>query len=100
SLGRGRYSEALLVLKAAEQLYPSERCRLHMYWARLKLDGQVGDTDLPAIDRDIKGMSAGMRKTALWIFINGLLKRYAKDYPGAYEQFQRAVHEDSSFMDA
>jgi CheY-like chemotaxis protein len=100
SLSRGRYTEALPLLKSAEKLYSSERSRLHMYWARFKIEGQINEGDLSGIDKDIKAMAGGTRKTALWIFVNGLIKRFTKDYPAALDSFQRVLQEDTGFMDA
>ncbi len=100
SLSRGRYSEALPFLQAAEKLYSSERSRLHLYWAKFKIEGQMNDDLAKTVDRDIKAMAAGTRKTPLWVFVSGLIKRFVRDYAGATDQFQKVLQEDGSFMDA
>jgi hypothetical protein len=99
-LSLGRYAQALPILNIAEQLYVSERSRLHRYWAKLKIDSMVTEDLLKTADRDIKSMAAGTRKTPLWIFVSGLIKRIVKDYAGAQEQFQKVLQEDPGFMDA
>lgn len=100
SLSRGRYSEALPLLQAAEKQYSSERSRLHMYWARFKIEGQMTDELAGTIEREIKAMAAGSRKTPLWMFVNALIKRYNRDYQAAQDLFEKVLQEDSAFMDA
>lgn len=100
SLTRGRYSEALPMLEEAVKLYESERSLLHYWWVKFKVEGQMTEAEIPEIDRKHKAMSTGMRKTALWIFVKGLIKRYKGDLVSAEADFTRTLEIEENFMDA
>ena len=100
ALTRGRYSEALPVLESAVNYYESERSLLHYWWGRFKVEGAMKMEEIPAIEKRFKAMSQGMKQTALWIFVSGLIKRYCGDYAGAENDFNKVLGLEPNFMDA
>jgi ActR/RegA family two-component response regulator/tetratricopeptide (TPR) repeat protein len=100
ALMRGQYPEALPVLEAAYQLYVSERSQLHYWWVLFKIEGKMTDALAIQVETGLRNMSQGMKKTPLWIFVNGLLKRYMCDLRTARNEFEKVLVLDSNFMDA
>lgn len=100
ALSRGRYTEALPLLNAAIRFYKSERSILHYWWAKVKVDEKINPEDLLEFEKQMRVMSPGMRKTALWIFVNGLIKRIQGDTKGASADFKKTLALEDNFMDA
>lgn len=100
ALMRGKYAEALPLLEAAIGHYESERSLLHFWWVCFKMEGKLNKDKVTEIEKKLKAMSPGMRKTATWIFISGLIKRFNGDNEGAKNDFNRVISLDESFMDA
>ncbi|MEQ1665191.1 MAG: hypothetical protein ABL927_07450, partial [Bdellovibrionales bacterium] len=99
-LNRGHYAEALTVLEQAAQLYESERCVIHLWWAQLKIENKLTDKNVQEIDDKLRMLSAGTKKSALWAYLNGLIKRRRGDSVGAESEFIRTLHIDDKFTDA
>ncbi|OFZ10822.1 MAG: hypothetical protein A2Z20_01335 [Bdellovibrionales bacterium RBG_16_40_8] len=99
-LGRGQYATALSQLEKAVSLYASERCLLQYWWAKFKASGLTNAEEISDIDKQMKSMSPHMRKTALWVFVSGLVKRFSGDLVGAENDFTRAIGLEQNFMDA
>jgi len=100
SLSRGRYTEALPILEEAKNLYESERSLMHYWWAKFKIEGQMTPEYALDIFKRLRDMSQGTRNTALWIFLNGLYKRYGGDAEGAKTEFMKVLALEENFMDA
>jgi FixJ family two-component response regulator/tetratricopeptide (TPR) repeat protein len=100
ALNRGHYSEALPLLESALKLYENERSLMHYWWAKLKVDGQVTPEFVTGIETKLRGMNPDARKTALWIYLNGLIKKFKGDINGAEAEFQRTLQADEKFTDA
>ncbi len=100
ALNKGRYSEGLQALLKAEKLYSSERSRLHLLWAKLKLDGQMPAEQLPEAEDELRKMSAGTRNTGLWHYVFGLCKVQQGDIKVAQDYVRKALQEDANLMDA
>jgi ActR/RegA family two-component response regulator len=100
-LNRGKYSLALPMLQEAEKLYPSERSLMHLWWAQFKVEGQIKSADtVIEIERKLKAMSAGSRKSALWLFVSALVKKFNGDLKGAFNELNKTLSLDQNFMDA
>jgi Tfp pilus assembly protein PilF len=99
-LNRGHYAEALTVLEQAAQLYESERCVVHLWWAQLKIENKLTDKYVQEIDEKLRALSAGTKKSALWAYLNGLIKRRRGDSAGAESEFIRTLQMDDKFTDA
>lgn len=99
-LSRGRYSEALSLLESAIKLYRSENSMLHYWWAQLKTSPQISPEELSEIEKRLRETSPGMRKTVLWVFVSGLIKKAKGDIAGAAGEFSKALQIDNKFMDA
>lgn len=100
ALNRGRYAEAYPVTESAIGYYKSERSLLHYWWAKFKVEGKMTAEEVVEIDRQLRAMSQGMRKSALWLFVNGLCKRFNGDIKGATTEYQKALAQEENFMDA
>lgn len=100
SLNKGRYSEGLQLLQKAEKLYSSERCRLHLIWAKLKVDGQIPGEKLPETEQELRCLSVGMRNTGLWHYVYGLFKLQSGDLKSAGDYVRKALELDANLMDA
>lgn len=100
ALSRGQYVDGLKMLQSAVNYYKSERSLLHFWWAKFKVEGEMRAHEIPEIDKQLKLMSQGMRKTALWVFVNGLIKRFQGDLRGAAADFTKTLTLEDDFMDA
>jgi ActR/RegA family two-component response regulator/tetratricopeptide (TPR) repeat protein len=100
NMGRGKYQEALPKLEEAKVLYPGDMAELYLIWARFKTEGRVDMMDLPVIDAFLKKVSAESRRTAVFFYVNGLYKRAAGDFKGAFDDFTRAIDLDGEMADA
>lgn len=99
NLQRGQYTEALKVFTDADQMYSSERSRLHLHWAQLKVDSTNAQGRVDKIEKSIRDMPPETRRSALWIFINALVKKAKGDKRGFIEELQRAHQADPQFAE-
>src|SRR5690606_12719490 len=100
NMGRGKYLDALPKLEEAKMLYPGDMAELDLIWARFTSEGRVNMTDLPVIDAFLKKVSQENRRSAVFYYVNGLYKRAAGDFKGAWDDFTRAIDMDGEMADA
>lgn len=99
-MSRGKYSEALGKLLEAKMLYPAEQIELQYIWARFKVPGKVTKADIPTFQETIAKISVDGRKTPVYNYVCGLLKKAEGFGTEALEYFTRAYKADPNFADA
>src|SRR5690606_27900431 len=84
-LARGRYADALPILRKANDIYASERAIVHLLWARFKVDGDVKKEELPLIEKQLDKLQRSSQKNPVFFFVTGLLEKRLGNASNAIE---------------
>jgi CheY-like chemotaxis protein len=95
---RGKFTEARPKIAAARLLYDSEKAKLYEKWVLLKTGATSKETALTQID-ELRKMSSDAKKTALYLFVSGMLRRRAGFIEDAERELNKALQADGNFMD-
>jgi tetratricopeptide (TPR) repeat protein len=71
---------------------------MHFYWAKTKL-GMTPDEAFLALE-ELRGLSPDSRKSALYSFVTGLIRKKMGDKEEAIRDIERSLQIEPSFMDA
>jgi DNA-binding response OmpR family regulator len=99
-LKKNSFLQAFELLTKAYGLYKGTDIELHYLWARLKITEQQTPENLKQTDLVLKGYDSEDKRTALYQFVLGLLKKANKDMMGAMACFDKAMTYDPDFLDA
>lgn len=100
-LRRGQIKEALLKLNEATKLYPSNLLNIYWSWATVKARGdKISASTLKAAQMKMDLVPIEERRTPIYLFVSGLIKKAGGDTEGALAQIDKALSIDPNFLDA
>lgn len=97
---RGKYREALTKLEEARALMKTDLIELQYIWACYKVPGKVQKEDIVGFEKTFFGVAPETKKTAIYSYVSGLLKKADGRNAEAYEDFAKAFKLDKEFADA
>ncbi len=99
-LKRGQIRSALSKLNEAIRLHPSHVLNTYWCWATLKAYGdKIPPEILKEVQRKMEAIPGEERRTPIYLFVSGLVKKSMNDYEGAQAQFDKALSLDPAFLD-
>lgn len=100
-LRKAQYAEAKTKIDEALKLYRSDKGYLYSLWAEVKCLQAPPELDVSdGWLAELKKMPVHSRRTALFYFTNGLIKKLRGQLEEAKNEFEKAVQTDSEFVDA
>lgn len=99
NLSRGQFSSAVTIIQRALKLYDSEKARLYEKWALANSDALNAEAAKAEVEV-LRKMSVQTRRSSLYAFVSGVLRRKMGANEEAKRDFEKALQIDSNFKDA
>lgn len=97
----GHYQAALEMVAEADSLYSHHNHQLYMMWAKIKMQGASVNSDLiKKANEFCRDYPEEERKTAIFLFFQGLVKKSENKIDEASNYFQKSLNVDNRFLDA
>lgn len=97
----GHYQAALEMIAEAEVLYTHHNHQLYMLWAKIKMQGaSVNAKLLKQANELCREYPEDGRKSAVFLFFQGLVKKSENKIDESINYFQKALNVDNRFLDA
>ncbi len=102
-LKKGRIQEALQCFSDAEKVMEStSELKLLLLWIKMKgiKEGQMNSVLSDSIEKELSAIPPEDRHAAVYYFVKGLYKRLVGDYELARRNFELAISDDPSMIEA
>lgn len=97
----GHYQAALEMVAEADGYYKHHNHKLYMLWAKIKMQGSaVNPSLIKEASEFCRNYPEDSRKTALFLFFQGLVKKSENKLDEASNYLQKALNIDNRFLDA